>query len=167
MADPRKQRILKRLVEDGQKTQEFFRALSPEELSQQIYHARSGWTVREIIGHLLNAEQGFHRLVEDVAAGGTGAPEGIDIDDFNEEEVGGMDTRDSAALLHDFATARAATINLVSQLPDAVLEREGRHPFFGMTSVEKMLKLITTHAMIHQRDVKRALDRGEPVDSSE
>jgi hypothetical protein len=46
---------------------------------------------------------------------------------------------------------------LVEGLNDADLDREGRHPFFGVDRVEKFAKLVYRHNMLHERDVRRAL----------
>jgi hypothetical protein len=55
-------------------------------------------------------------------------------------------------------TARQAMVALVEGMDDADLEREGRHPFFGVGKMEQFLKLVYRHNMIHERDVRKALD---------
>ena len=37
------------------------------------------------------------------------------------------------------------------------LDREGRHPFFGPSALEKLLKLVYRHNMLHLRDIRHAL----------
>lgn len=165
MADPQKDLIIRRLAEEGEKTLDFFRALSADDWTQPIYTDGSGWTAREIACHLLDAERGYHTLIDDILAGGPGAPEGMVIDDYNARQVGGMDCSDPAATLAAFAAARAQTVELVQAMQPEDFAREGRHPFFGVVSIDKMLKLIYRHTMLHQRDVRRALDQGAPIDA--
>jgi hypothetical protein len=167
MTDSRKTLITKRLKEEGDKTLAFFRALTADQWSLQIYTDGSGWTIREIACHLLNVEMGFHALITDILAGGPGAPEGMVIDEYNEEQVGQMDGSDVRAVLDAFAAARASTVALVQGMCPEDFDREGRHPYFGVVPVGKMLKLIYHHTMLHQRDIRRALDMGAPVDGQD
>lgn len=158
--------VVKRLANEGLKTLDFFRSLTPEQWAQPVYTAGMGWTAAEVLCHLLNAEQGFHYLISDILLGGPGSPEDVDIDALNEQQVGRMNCTDHPALLDAFAQARVTTIEIVRKMRPADLAREGRHPFFGKTTVDKMLKLIYRHNMIHQRDIRRALDQAGPVDAA-
>ena len=160
----RKERLIKRLAGEGLKTLGFFRALEPDDWAVQVYTSGSGWTVRAVCYHLLNAEQGFHLLISDILHGGSGSPEGMNIDDYNEQQIREMARMETTALLEAFAHARMKTIALVRGMQPGDLDRQGRHPFFGIAPLEKMLKLIYRHNMIHQRDIRRALDKGSPVD---
>ncbi len=165
MADDQLPIIVNRLANEGLKTLDFFRSLTPEQWSQPVYASGMGWTPREVLCHLLNAEQGFHYPISDILLGGPGSPEDVDIDALNEQQVGGMDCTDIAAIRDAFSQARITTIEIVRKMQPADLDREGRHPFFGRTTVDKMLKLIYRHNMIHQRDIRRALDQASPVDA--
>ncbi|MBN1965736.1 MAG: DinB family protein [Anaerolineae bacterium] len=158
-------KLVKRLANEGLKTLQFFRGLEPQDWQQQIYVSGSQWRAREILGHLLDAEQGFHYLLGDVLLGGPGAPEGMDVNAHNEQHVSTLRTLDPAALLGAFAQARVTTLDLVRGMQPADLDRVGRHPFLGMATIEEMIKLIYRHNMLHQRDIRRALDSGVPVDA--
>ncbi len=165
MTPIRKERLIKRLAGEGLKTLGFFRALEPDDWARQVYTSGTGWTVKAVCCHLLNAEQGFHLLISDILHGGSGSPEDMNINDFNERQIREMAPMETAALLEAFARARMKTIDLVHSMQPGDLDREGRHPFFGIVPLEKMLKLIYRHNMIHQRDIRRALDKGNPVDA--
>ncbi len=165
MTDSHKAPIVKRLASEGLNTLDFFRGLRPYEWEQQIYMAGPGWTVRDILCHLLDAEQAFHHIITDVLRGGSGAPEGMDLDAYNERQVRGMSRLATPTLLESFARARMMTIDIVQKMQESDLERQGRHPFLGITTLEEMLKLIYRHTMIHQRDIRRALEADRPVDA--
>lgn len=167
MADDRVFKHVKRLANEGLKTLDFFHALQPEDWHAQVYTAGSGWTVIQILCHLLNAEQGFHHLLQDVMHGGEGAPEYMDIDVFNEQQLSGTHCTDAEIQLAAFSDARVTTIEIVRTMHADDLDKLGRHPFLGPTTVDKMVQLIYRHSMLHQRDIRRALDRGEPVDSGQ
>ena len=165
--DTRRDILVKRLASEGLKTLDFFRALHPEDWSRQVYTAGSGWTVSQILCHILNAEQGFHHLISDVLLGGPGAPEDLDIDVYNEERIRAMQCQDMESVLKAFSQARITTMEIVRRMTPDDFDRVGRHPYLGVTTLEAMLKLIYRHVMLHQRDIRRALDHGQPVDLAE
>lgn len=149
--------IVKRLTSEGESVFEFFQELSEADWERRIYTEGSQWTVRQVLCHFVSAEDGFSRLARNILDGGEGAPEDMQIDEFNEREVGVMGNRTPADLLPEFRRLRAEIIELVRGMEEADFKREGRHPFFGRWSMEKMLKLIYRHNMMHVRDVKRVL----------
>jgi len=55
------------------------------------------------------------------------------------------------------------TVNLVRGMSEADFDRIGRHPWFGRVPLENMLKLIYRHNMLHERDIRKALETGQPV----
>ena len=153
--------IVKRLNDEGESALAFFRGLEAVGWERRVYTEGSQWTVRQVLCHFVSAEDGFLRLARNILDGGEGVPEGWDIDAFNEGEVGAMAERRPADLLPEFERLRAETVKLVRGMSDADFEREGRHPFFGHTSMEKLLKLIYRHNMMHLRDVRRVLQEVE------
>jgi hypothetical protein len=157
----RRDLIVRRLNDEGESALAFFRGLDAAGWERRVYSEGSQWTVRQVLCHFVSAEDGFLRLGRNILDGGEGAPEGLDIDVFNEGEVGTMIERRPADLLPEFERLRAETVKLVRGMSEADFEREGRHPFFGHTSMEKLLKLIYRHNMMHLRDVRRVLQEVE------
>lgn len=157
----RRDLIVRRLVDEGESALEFFRGLSEADWEQHIYAEGSQWTVRQVLCHFVSAEGGFLRLARNILDGGEGAPEGMDIDEFNEGQVGAMAGSTPANLLPEFERLRAETVELVRGMGEADFDREGRHPFFGRSSLGKLLKLIYRHNMMHLRDVRRVLREAE------
>lgn len=156
-------KLADKLAEDGEKTEAFFRSLSPGDWAVQVYSTGSRWSARHILAHFVSAERSFHLLIRDVASGGDGAPRGLDIDEFNEAEVPKLEDRDIPELLDDYMTARRISVRITRALDPSDLEHQGFHPWFGEVSLRKMLKLIYRHNMIHRRDVRKAIDQGGPV----
>ncbi len=166
MIDDRQHKMIRRLASEGLKTLEFFRSLPPAGWQIAVYSAGAGWTARDVLSHLLNAEQGFHHLLCDIKLGGSGAPEELPLDTFNEQQAAGSAVISVEQLLEDFAAARLTTIEIVRDMTGHDLDRTGRHPFLGVTTVDRMIELIYRHTMIHQRDIRRALEKGGPVDTA-
>lgn len=156
--------IVKRLTEEGSKTLAFFRALKADDWLAQVYTEGTRWTVRQVLCHFVSAEQAIVQYGRDILNGGEGAPEDFVIDAFNEREVAAMTDISNEDLLAQFEQARRATLDMVASMSDDDLEREGRHPWFGWDKIDRFLKLVYRHNMIHQRDVRRALEGGTPAD---
>jgi hypothetical protein len=153
----RKDLIVRRLIEEGDAALAFFRGLEENHWGRRVYTEGSQWTVRQVLCHFVSAEAGFLRLARNILGDGEGAPEGMDLDVFNEREVGAMATRAPNELLSEFERLRAENVTLVEEIREADLDREGRHPFFGRSSLEKLFKLIYRHNMMHLRDIRRVL----------
>lgn len=164
MVDNRKAKYVKRLANEGLKTLDFFRELSYDDWQTQVYAAGAGWTVQDILCHLLNAEQAFHHLLGDIMLGGSGSPETMQLDEFNEQQVKALTGTNPTQTMKEFSQARVTTLEIVRNMQPADLDRTGRHPFLGMTTVDKMVQLIYRHVMLHQRDIRRTLEQGYPVD---
>jgi hypothetical protein len=155
------ERLVERLRAEGEKTLAFFRELPEEAYAQEVYAEVTAWKIEDILAHFVSAEAAFAVLLENVVEGGEGAPEGFDIDRFNEGDLRQRQGAGAGALLESFARLREKTVGLVSGLEAEDLERMGRHPFLGMTRVEDMIKLVYRHNQIHVRDIRRALSAGE------
>jgi hypothetical protein len=141
----RQEIILKRLHEEGLKTAAYFRTLSDGDFNQQVYSTGPLWRVRDLLAHFVSA------------------PEDFVIDEFNATQVGSFKNASTEELLRLFESARAQTIDVVRGMDDNDFDRIGRHPWFGKVALEQMLKLIYRHNMIHERDIRKALETGQPV----
>jgi hypothetical protein len=150
-------RLQERLLNEGMRSVDFFRAMTPEQLDYTVYSDGSCWKIRQILAHFVSSEQAYGVLISDLLSGGQGAPEGFDIDNFNEDEVSKMVDLESQALLAQYEELRRSNANLVSRMQPEDLARVGRHPFLGVASLEEIIKLLYRHNQIHQRDIRRAL----------
>jgi uncharacterized protein (TIGR03083 family) len=159
----RQEFIVKRLTDEGQKTADFFRGLSAEDFAQQVYVTGPNWRVRDILAHFVSAEKTFVYYGRQILTGGEGAPEDFGIDEYNATQVGALRDADPAGLLAQFEAARADTVAMMLAMADSDFDRVGRHPWFGMVPLENMGKLIYRHNMLHERDVRKALETRQPV----
>ena len=159
----RQELIQKRLQDEGRKTAAYFRGLSDVDFGQTVYTTGPQWRVRDVLAHFVSAEQTLHFYGRDVLAGGSGAPDDFVIDEFNATQVAGLRDVHPALLVEQFETARGATAAMVAGMADADFDRIGRHPWFGRVPLEQMLKLVYRHNMLHERDVRRALETGQAV----
>ena len=149
--------IRKRLRDEGDKLIALFENLTPEQWQQTLYTDGATWSIKDLLAHQVSAEHKFIFYGRDILRGGEGAPEGFQINAFNNAEVASMTDRTPDQLLADMRSVRQATIDFVSGVQDSDFDRRGRHPFFGLMSIDEMFKLIYRHNMMHTRDIRRAI----------
>ena len=148
--------IHRRLTEEGEATVGFFRGLPADLWERQLYD-EGPWTVRGALAHMVSAERNFNLLVDNIRAGGDGAPEDFSIGHFNAKEVASLADVPPDALIEAFWEARQKNIAMVEAMSDGDLAKEGRPPYLGMAPLDKIIKLIYRHTMLHQRDIKGLL----------
>jgi hypothetical protein len=151
--------ISARLLKEGEKTLAFFEVLSNEQLECNVYTDGVSWSVRHVLAHFVSAEIGFLELLSDVLTGGSGAPEGFDINAFNQSSVSALHDLPVNELLDQFCELRRQTASKVDQINPELLDRTARHPFLGVTPFVDIIKLIYRHNQIHLRDVRESLRR--------
>lgn len=154
--------IRRRLKDEGVKTAEFFEGLSQADWEQQVYQTGSRWRVRQVLAHFISAERAYQEYLADVLGGGTGAPNDLDIDRFNEAEVASIQGT-PGELIEGFKQARQATLELTEPLDDSDLLTVAKHPWFESQEVGWYLKLLYRHNTMHRMDIQKALRSGQPL----
>jgi uncharacterized protein (TIGR03083 family) len=149
--------IQKRLRDEGGKLLAVFEGLTPEQWQTVIYTDGMTWTIKDLLAHQISAEGEFQFYGRNVLNGGEGAPEGFDINAFNNHEVAATAGRTPSELLAEFRSTRQTTIDFVATVRADQFVLQGRHPFFGMMTIEDLFKLIYRHNMLHARDIRKAL----------
>jgi hypothetical protein len=153
------EKLSHRLKEEGDKTQVFFQALTPIQCEIVIYDEGRPWTIRQVLAHFVSTEMSLGLLIENILAGGEGAPENFDIERFNYSQVTKLGDASLKDLLIQFTQYRAKNIGMVLSMGDDDLARKGRHPFLGVVSIADIIKMIYRHNQIHLRDIKRTLNK--------
>lgn len=148
--------LQKRLETEGNKISSFFLELDDPDWRRVIYNTDSKWTLLHVLKHFVSVEQAFQWLIQDVLEGGTGAPKDFEIDEFNEAEVGRFTEYQPVEMISTFQKLRKDSIFLAGTLTVDDMEKRGNHPYFGNTTLKKILKLLYTHNSMHMRDIRRA-----------
>lgn len=149
--------LVERLKAEGAKTTDFFKALTQEQWETEIYTDGSCWSVHQVLAHFVSSESAYGRLIENILAGGTGAPEDFDIDAYNERKVASIRDVPAQALIVQFTEFRARNVGLVANMTQDDLAIQARHPFLGVTEMAEIIKLLYRHNQIHQRDVRKKI----------
>ena len=64
-----------------------------------------------------------------------------------------------ADLLAEAETNRAATLQLLADLPEAALDLPVKHPAYGDMIVEDVFRIIGFHERLHAEEIRRVIDR--------
>ena len=155
--------VQKRLAEEGDKSIAFFESLSQSDWDQQVYTTGSSWQVRQVLAHFVSAELAYQQSIKDVLRGGRGAPENLDIDQFNETETLTLSQQPVSDLIEALRKSRQETLKITQTLDESDLVRAANHPWFGVKEVGWFLKLLYRHQTMHLYDVRKALATCSPV----
>jgi hypothetical protein len=156
------QKLCQRLTEEGERSHVFFCNLKEPQLVTEIYSEGTHWNALQVLTHFVATEIAFRILIQDILKGGKGAPENFDIDAYNEEKVVQFTSFRREQLLERYLDERNENVLLVSQLSEEDLNKQGRHPFLGITTIEEIVKLLYRHNQIHVRDIRRVLIESDP-----
>ncbi len=149
--------LVARLTKGAGKTAQILGSLSDDQWQRALYTEPLAWTARDLAAHFLSAEEALLRVMQDVASGGSGAPEDFNYDDFNFDEQVRLAGLPPRRLLADLVEARVATIAWVSNLDEADLDRHGHHPALGDITLGSFINAIYGHQLMHMRDLQRLL----------
>lgn len=116
-----------------------------------------GWTVAEVIGHLLDCERLF---LERARLTVTRDCPDLPFPDQDEDvRKGRYNERDPHAILVDWQHARDEYLEYLSTIPDDAWMREGKHPEYAPLSLNDQLFLICWHDQLHVDQIMRILEK--------
>lgn len=111
-------------------------------------YAPGKWTLKQMVGHLSDAERVFAYRAMCIAHGETQSLPGFDEDSYVAQ--GGFENRDWAELCDELRAARQATLALFAHMPAAQLARVGQANGKAI-SVEALLYILPAHFDHHMR----------------
>jgi len=149
--------LARKLQAEGDKLTKFMGALSDAQWNSEVYTEGTVWTIRNVVVHLVSAERAFLTLFGQIRDGGSGVSADFDIDRYNASQQRKMQKLNCAQLVAQYLEARAKMVAFVQSLGWDDLEKQGRHPHLGATSLRDMVKMIYIHNQRHYRDVRRSL----------
>lgn len=114
-------------------------------------YAPGKWTLREVLGHVIDAERLFSYRVLHIARGDDAELPGMDQERWAAASNAGC--RPMAELLREFRGVRTANAVLFASFDEQTLSRRGTASGFEFT-VRALVHIITGHEL-HHRDVLR------------
>lgn len=120
----------------------------------------AGWTVRDVVAHLADAESGLLGQVQRLLAGKVTVPEDFDLDRWNRSAVRRSRNRSLAELIGQIETSHQKALVTLRSVDHASLDRAGRHSSGEVLTVEGFFRRMADHRREHTRDLKSALLAG-------
>jgi hypothetical protein len=114
------------------------------------------WSLTEVMCHLRDVEREVHqvrfRLL--IATENVFLP-GVSADEWADER--GYCYENGRDAMRSFVSAREETMALLEPLGADIWQRQGRHAFFGHTSMHELLYLVVRHDEIHWQQIGQLL----------
>ena len=146
-----------KLRSEGEKFAALFAGLADDQWQAKVYTEGETWTLRNVLSHFVTSERGLVKLFEQIRLGGLGSADDFSIDRYNATQQQKTKDLSAQALLEQYQAVRADSIAWTLSLSELDLEKQGKHPFLGMTSIREMIKMLYIHNMTHYRDMKKIL----------
>jgi hypothetical protein len=138
------------LVHLAEETPVVFRALAAP-MERGLTYGPGKWTLKEILGHIIDDERIFAYRVLCVARGEEGELPGFDENRYAAHAE--FEHRRLDDLLGEYAVTRAATLTLLQGLPHAAWARRGRVNGYGC-SARGLAFHIAGHELHHHRTIR-------------
>lgn len=148
-----------KLRSEGEKFFALFAGLTDDQWQAEVYTEGETWTIRNVLSHFVTSERGLVRLFERIRQTGEGSSEDFSIDRYNAAQQQKAKDLTPQELLEQFKAVRSDSIAWTLSLDESDLEKVGRHPFLGMTTLREMIKMLYLHDQIHYRDMRKAMGR--------
>jgi uncharacterized damage-inducible protein DinB len=149
--------LAQKLKSEGEKFAAFFGDLTEDQWKKEVYTEGSVWTIRNILSHLMTSERAFIKLFESIRQGGGGVADDFVADRYNASQQEKTKELEPNELLDQYKVMRVRMIEWVSGISDLDLEKTGRHPALGITTLREMIKMVYIHNQTHYRDLRRVL----------
>jgi len=146
-----------KLRSEGEKFFALFAGLADDQWQKEVYTEGETWTIRNVLAHFVTSERGLVKLFERIRTTGEGAADDFSIDRYNAAQQIRAKDLSPQELLEQYKAVRSDSVAWTLSLEEAELEKEGRHPFLGMTTLREMIKMLYLHNQIHYRDMRKSL----------
>ena len=148
-------KILEKLAREQSALFELVEPLSEAELDVRY---GDGWTVREILTHLWNAEEDHCRVIATIVKGDHDRLAGaLNLENHNAARLQERGLLSKGEIFAGLAAQRGRTEGLFHKLTEEQLRLEGRHPALGQMTVDKIFRIIGIHMKMHAQEISEAL----------
>jgi hypothetical protein len=146
-----------KLKTEGEKFAALFAGLTDDQWQSEVYTEGETWTLRSVLAHFVTSERGLVKLFERIRQTGEGSSDDFSIDRYNAAQQQKTKDLPPQELLEQYKAVRADSVAWTLSISELDLEKQGRHPFIGMTSIREMIKMLYLHNQMHYRDMKKVL----------
>lgn len=124
----------------------------------QVYFDGAQWNARQLLIHLVIANQGLNNQAMGIAEGREVIPADFDVNRYNQRSVekrAEMSVDEARASLEE---SLSALLTWLDSVDDAALDKTGRHASLRILSVEQIVRQTAEHERIHANDLAKALN---------
>jgi hypothetical protein len=134
-----------------------------DEASLTWHPPGGGWSIRDNLAHLADAEHAHRRFVQAILDGRSVHLEGFNLDRWNQEHVARHAGQSIDEILDALRAEREETLILIVDISPDAWDRRGDHPALGEVSVRQVIKTIGVHERMHLKEMCKLLkaQRGE------
>jgi uncharacterized damage-inducible protein DinB len=129
-----------------------------DEASLTWHPPDGGWSIRDNLAHLVDAEHAHRRFVQAVLEGRSVHLEGFDLDRWNEEHVARHAGQSVNEILDALRAEREETLILIVDIPPDAWDKRGDHPALGEVSVRQVIRTIGVHERMHLKEMRKSLE---------
>lgn len=123
-------------------------ALEEDQLDWALRPEEGEWSITEVICHLRDVEREVHQhRFRALIAQENAFIHGVSADEWATARQ--YSNQDGRFALAEYIAARKITIEMLTPLDEAMWSRQGRHAFFGQTSMHELLHLVVRHDELH------------------
>jgi uncharacterized damage-inducible protein DinB len=151
--------LAEKLKLEGERFASIFSELADDQWQKEVYTEGATWTIRNVLSHFVTSERGLLKLFENIRQGGEGASEDFSIDRYNAAMQERTREATPQELLDQYKDIRAKSVAWTLGLSEADMEKQGRHPFLGVTTIREMVKMLVLHNQLHYRDIRKVLGK--------
>ena len=146
-----------KLTESRTELRRVLAALTPAHWTHPVFSEGETWTVKTVVGHLIDTERGMSIHVHKTRKGEPTLPENFDLDRWNAGIHERMGERSAEELLAGLEATREKTLSVLASIREDEWDLTGRHPSRGVITIEQYYETIHVHELSHARDINRAL----------
>ena len=157
MIDEKKEPLKEKLSRARDELLQWTRTLHESDWTQAVYAHDEVWTVRDVFCHLIWAEGGMARLIQQIRQGEEGVPADFDVNRYNARGVRKLQEKPLAELLSMMTKNRDWILQILDELSPEELQRKGRHGTLRIMSIEDVLHMIADHERQHLGDLRQAV----------
>ncbi len=132
-------------------------------LNENLLERRSsdGWSIRQILIHLVNAEEDHRQVIEVSILGRMDLiPGEFSLDEHNQKRLAERGNLSYAAIRTGLDEQRHATETLLQSLSEEHLAINVPHPALGNKTVDEIFRVIALHERMHAQEIAALLKEG-------
>jgi uncharacterized damage-inducible protein DinB len=154
--------LIARLNEERARLLATVAGLSEAEVTRPLPTSEGGWSVKDVLAHVLISEAANLAFARRMATEDTPLqipPDRgpFDLDRWNNSQVRRRQNLTLAQVQNDLAAAHQDTLAFVAGLEEAQLDRRGLQAVFGEMTLGQLLKILYRHDRMHREEIEQGL----------